>query len=363
MKKFLVVGLASLLLVGCSSEMPDDVVEIDESVEIGVLLPLSGDAAAYGEEAKAVLEAQISDRTDVRLVFEDSKCEPSASVAAIQKLGSIDGIEYVIGGLCSNETLAIANQLESIGVLAISPSSSNPEIEGASSNQFSLSYKDSDVGDVLVSKLQGFESVAIISEQNDFSIGLRNAVEAGISEDAIVVNETFESNNKDFRNIIEKVKNANPDAIFLNPFVGENASLLLTQIEELGGLGDAALFGQAAFVPSELLAEKGSVIEGMTIVDAPSVFGEEAEKFEADLAEAGVTYDNLGAYYAAAYADALNILLEVSEKENLETALNAMRSMTFDGLVSDELSFGENSFAQGIGVGEFEVREGVLERL
>lgn len=360
MNKYIGFCLLSLVaLAGCFSNNGG----VDELIEIGVLLPLSGDVAAYGEEAKSVLEFQVKDYENVKLLFEDGKCDGEAANSAIEKLRYEDNIRYVLGGLCSNETLAIAKQLEYLGMLAISGTSSNPDIEGASANQFSLSYKDSDVGDDLVSKLKVYDKVAIFSEENDFNIGLKNELENGLSEDVIVFNETFKSSSKDFRDALLNIKELNPDAIFLNPFIGDNASLLLTQIDEIGGLGDADLYGQTAFVPSELLVEKGDVIEGMIIIDAPSIYGAEADAFIESLEEAGISYDKLGDYYTAAFVDALNILIEVAKEKDVEASIEKLRSKTFDGLISDELSFGDKSFVQGVGIGEFKVKNRVLERM
>src|SRR5437868_99394 len=73
------------------------------TVKIGVLSPLSGDAAAYGQEIQKVLNYTLSkvnaeSGTKIELDYEDSKCSGSDAVAAFQKLTDVDGVKIIIGG-------------------------------------------------------------------------------------------------------------------------------------------------------------------------------------------------------------------------------------------------------------------------
>jgi len=373
MKKYLLVVLALILLAGCSATTTrtedantSDTSQVESETtvkKIGVILPLSGDAAAYGEEVKAVLDFRTAEMDNIELIYEDGKCDSAPAVTALQKLNSIDDVNYILGGFCSSETLAIANQLEGLNVLAISLGSSNPDIEGLSPNQYSLSYKDSDVGEGIVNQLKVYEKVAIISEQNDFNIGLKTIVEEALG-DKIIVNEVFETTTTDLRNIIEKVKNSDAEAVFLNPYPGETTITLVTQIEELGGLTNMDLFGQVAFVSEAFLENHGTSFEGLVALDAPSIQNDNAQAFLNSLKEAGIERPNLGDYYSLSASDALDILVQLMEENStVEESVAALPTQTFsDLLLSPELSFGGHSFVQGIGVSKFVITDGKAVR-
>ena len=101
------VVVMSVLFVGC---MHGPVVEEEQEkkeearpVKVGVLVPLSGPAAGYGEEAQMVLDYTASqmngEEVVVELFYEDSKCAGKDAVTAYQKLVDITGVDVVLGGM------------------------------------------------------------------------------------------------------------------------------------------------------------------------------------------------------------------------------------------------------------------------
>ena len=156
MRKYLVIALSSLVVMGCGSSM----VEGDGVLKVGVIAPLSGNAAQYGEETQRILSATLAEinanggynGSDVELIYEDGKCSGSDAVTAFQKLVDIDSVDAIIP-FCSSESLAIAPLTESVQMLAVSGTSSNPEIEGASPYLFSFSYSDAVIGETMVAEL------------------------------------------------------------------------------------------------------------------------------------------------------------------------------------------------------------------
>lgn len=363
MRKYLVLALSSLVVMGCGSSM----VEGDGVLKVGVIAPLSGNAAQYGEETQRILAATLADinanggykGSDVELIFEDGKCSGSDAVTAFQKLVDIDGVDAIIP-FCSSESLAIAPLTESVQMLAVSATSSNPEIEGASPYLFSFSYSDAVIGESMSKELSKFDKVAIISEQNDYSIGLKNTVEEALGE-KVVVSETFEATNTDFRNSIEKLANSGADAIFLNPFPGPNATNLAKQMsEDLSKFEGVQFVSQIAYLPADSREGISELTEGMIIVDSPVLESEEATVFSDNVKTNFGEVSALDGYYTFSLSDALTNLVNAANKtsDNSIAMQEYLVSSPLVGWLAEGSSFGDKNFVPGIEAAVFKITDG-----
>jgi len=372
MKKFgLLLALPVMLftLAGCGNTT-----EVKEEViKIGTISPLSGDAAAYGEQVLRVFDEALATANEkaaeknikFELVHEDGKCTGSDAVSAYQKLKDIDGVKFIIGGFCSSETLALAPLSQNGEVLLTSVASSNPEIEGASPYVYTFSYSDSVVGETIANEIsKGNKRIAIITEQNDYNIGVRDtflkALE-GKEGVEIVANETFPKGGSDFRVTLEKIKNANPDAVLLNPNAGITAQNLLKQLAEMQGWEEVKLYGQVAFMPEEVLALAPEMAEGMIIVDSPSITNEDLLALKEKIETEKGSLENLGNYYTASTLDTVNILTDllVEKGEDVNAVRDALKEGTFDGYIG-EIHFGDKHFP-GVDGGVYVVKNGKAE--
>lgn len=372
MKKLLTFfGIMSLFVFSACSTQNVNVGEIDEPeiIKIGIIAPFSGDAAAYGQDIEKVLQYQLEvvnkeaekKGKKIELVFEDGKCTGHSSVTAIQKLIDLDGIKVVLGGLCSSETLAIAPIADSRGVVLFSAASSNPDVEKQGEYVFSLSYRDDLVGGGLVEELEKYSKIALITEQNDYNVGLRNEVLENISEDVeIVADESFEKGGSDFRNVLEKISNAEPEAIFLNPNAGVTAENLMKQLSEIPDLKDVQLISQVAYLSDGFRSSIKEASEGMIIIDAPKMNSKELLDVIEEVRAGRGEIPTLGNYYTATYLDALNILSNLTIKlgVNPTEIKDELRSDTFKGYLG-KIHFGEDNFVQNIPVGKYIVEDGV----
>ncbi|MBI3260592.1 MAG: ABC transporter substrate-binding protein [Ignavibacteriae bacterium] len=74
--------------------------------KIGVIVPLTGKSAVWGEAVKESIDLAASGK-NIEVVFEDSQCDPKKAVTALTKVIDVDRVSAVIGGFCSSETLAM----------------------------------------------------------------------------------------------------------------------------------------------------------------------------------------------------------------------------------------------------------------
>ena len=240
MKQFCLSILAGLCLtglifsVGCkkeeSSSNPTNEPQSPQSqpIKIGAILPLTGDAAKYGKSAKEALDMAVDEinsgkgvrGSKVEIIYEDDSANPTKGVSAINKLISVDHVPAVIGALPSSVTLAIAPVAENNKVVLLSPMSSNPKISDAGDYIFRNCISDLDEGSYMAEfaiNTLHIKRVAILYINNDYGTGLNDVFSKKFQElgGQIVDTESFLEGRTDFRSQISKIKDANPEAIYL----------------------------------------------------------------------------------------------------------------------------------------------------
>ncbi len=218
----------------------------NEPIKIGFIGPLTGDVAIYGENEKHAIEMamdklRMSDdfkNKQIDFIYEDGKCTGKDASTAAQKLINVDHVKFIMGGICSAETLGAAPIAEKAGVILMSAFSSAPAISQSGDYVFRISPSDTDAAKFDSTVLAGkYKKVAIISENTDYCQGLRAELTKRLAEKGVTVvsDEVYSSSVKDFRTIITKVKESNPEAVYYNPGTSPSiAALLLNQARELG---------------------------------------------------------------------------------------------------------------------------------
>ena len=365
--KILLGILVLLVVIGIGLSLKRRSAVNNEVVKIGVIAPLSGDAAAYGQDVQKVLNhrlAEINQEKGVKfqLVWEDGKCTGNDAVSAFQKLTDVDGVKIMIAGFCSSETLGIAPLTKDGNALAVSLGSSNPTIEGMSPYVFSLSYSDQVTGETLAQEMKTFSRVAIITEQNDANIGIKNVWEKKIAEYPnvkVVANEIFPKGGSDFRNLLAKIRQSGPDAILLNPNGGVTAENLLKQLAEMKDWKGYKIYTYFAYLADNARASVGDFANGMSIVDAPNLTDPAFLAYKADIEKVEGAIPSLGNYYTASAIDDLSILTSLIRElgNNQKAVRDALATRTFKGYLGD-ISFGGHSFKQGSRGGVYVVQSG-----
>ncbi len=107
--------------------------DINGTIKIGVVLPLTGNYAEYGQNVLPALQL-VADELNrqggpkVSLLVQDDQAQPKQAVSALQKLIQVDGVRFVIGGFTSASSIAMYPIAERAGVLMFSSSSSTPSL-------------------------------------------------------------------------------------------------------------------------------------------------------------------------------------------------------------------------------------------
>ncbi len=216
-----------------------------DTYKVGVMLPLTGDAASYGEPARNIYQLAVDEinaaggvnSKKLELIVEDSKCNGKDGANAAQKLISVNKVQVIIGGFCSSESLAATPIAEANKVALFSPGSSSPKLTGVSHFFFRNYPSDASQGAVLADvayNKKSWKKVAMMQEQTDYALGINSAFSAKFkSLGGTLVNEEFATSATDFRSQLTKLKSQNPDALFLDTQTPASAARVLKQIQDL----------------------------------------------------------------------------------------------------------------------------------
>lgn len=312
----------------------------DSPIRIGFIGPLTGDAVSYGEPIHnavrlAVDEINASGGVNGRMVeviYEDGKCANKDAVNAAQKLVNIDKVRFIIGGVCSGETLPILPITDPAGVLVLSPSASSPNLTGAGDLFFRNNPSD-DSGGTFMANLMinqyGVEKVAIISEETDYAQGLGRVFVDWFQSlgGFVVAGENFVSGTDDFRSILTKIKAAKPDAIFINPQTEIAGGTIARQIRELGI--EVPLFGSNILSGAKAIEIAGDAVEGLVLFDSPGLNPNNAKaahfltQYQARYGDLSIEF-YLGAGYDAVYILSLAIATAGEDAHSVRDFLHGM---------------------------------------
>lgn len=295
-----------------------------EPIKFGAIAPLTGDAASYGvadQHAKMLAVEEINaaggiDGRQIEVVWEDSKCNGTDGATAVQKLINVDQAQFVLADSCSGATLAELAITEPAGVFLLSGLASSPDLTIEGDHFFRTYPSDAFAGRVVAAyatKDLGAETVAIISEKTDYAQGLRKSFMAGYTR-TIMVDESYDSDETDFRTIATKVKEANVDAVYVSPQTPATGLLVLKQLQEAGVT--VQILTNDAMLDRGLIAENKGLYEG---VISPEVALDETnartkEFVDGYTAKYGVAPEYPG-YLAAAY-DSVYLLAEAMAAGN-----------------------------------------------
>ncbi len=280
--QFLVLSL--VLVAACAKPAPpapDIGVQINQvpnipttgakTIKIGFIGPLTGNEANLGVPIRNGAQLAVDEIDDaggvagsrLELVSEDGLCDAKAATQAGNKLILTDKVIVIVGGVCSAETLAVAPIAESNKVVLFSPSSSNPDITKAGDFVFRSAASDTGQGEAAAQHMkgQGIAKAAALYANSDYNLGLKSAFQKSFEAlgGAVVAAETYERTDKDFRTQITKIKDADPEAVFIVPY--SEGGLVIKQLTELGL--DAQLYGSETLNSKTVLDEAGEAAEGL----------------------------------------------------------------------------------------------------
>ncbi len=268
MKRTILV-LALALAVGLVC-MPGAAVQAADTIKVGVVLPLTGKQAKFGEiEKNSFLLAleEINAKGGVNgkkidLLIEDDTSKPDVGRSAIEKLIAQDKVIVVGGGYSSSVTFGMCAVAQQRKVpFVVNTGSADKITEQGWNYIFRLNPPVSEYTKGLVTFLKQVakpKTVAILYENSLFgqSGSKKFAKLAGKLGIKVLLKEGYEAGAVDFKPLLIKTKAAKPDLVYMISYVMD-ASLLMRQSKELNFNPKLFVGGAAGFTLPEFVKNAG----------------------------------------------------------------------------------------------------------
>ncbi len=233
------LSAVALALVGCNSK--------SSTIKLGSIGPLTGPYAVYGGDCKNGIELAVNEINaaggingqNLELIAEDDEGLAEKSVSAYKKLVTKDGVKLVLGSLTSGCAIAITPLAQAQKVVQIAPAATAPALTDAGNFIFRACYDDpfqGTVGGKFAAESLGAKKAAILYDiGNDYSVGLTENFKASFEANggSIVSLESYSTGDKDFNAQLTKIKNAEPDVVYLPDYYG-TVALIVKQLRAQG---------------------------------------------------------------------------------------------------------------------------------
>ena len=321
------------------------------AVKVGVVLPLTGAEAKFGEIEKRSFDMALEEINakggikgePLELIVEDDTGRPDVGRSVVEKLITKDKVVMVGGGYSSSVTYAVAGVCQQNNMPFLVNTGAADNITSSGWDYiFRLNPPVSEYAGAIESMLTEVikpQTVAILHENTLFGTSGAKSFDETCKRLGykVLLKEGYESGGIDFKPILVKVRQLNPDILYMVSYIMD-ASLLMKQAKELkltpkmfiGGAAGFTLpeFAKNAEIASEKVVSATLWHQILRYPEAMPYFNKYVKKYKQDTEYHGAEA------YAAAYviADVLKRAKSYSSA-HIKEALAATDMMTAFGPV------------------------------
>ena len=232
-------GLAILLSFAAGSAFAQ------EKLKIGVIVTLSGPAAALGQQVRDGFNLAIKDLggkmagRDVEVIVADDELKPDGAVSKVKGLLERDKVDFVVGPIFSNILQAIHKPVTDTKTFLISPNAGPSSYAGKNCSPFFYvtSYQNDQVVETLgkVAQERAYKRVYLLVPNyqagKDFVAGFKSDYKGEIVEETYMPLGSL-----DFQVELSKIASLKPDAVFT--FMPGGMGVTLVKQYRQAGLAD-----------------------------------------------------------------------------------------------------------------------------
>jgi branched-chain amino acid transport system substrate-binding protein len=257
-------GLSVLLSVAAGQAVAQ------EKLKIGVIVTLSGPAAALGQQVRDGFALAVKDLggkmggRDVEVVVADDELKPDGAVTKVKGLLERDRVDFVVGPIFSNILQAIHKPVTDTKTFLISPNAGPSSYAGKNCSPFfyATSYQNDQVHEVLgkVAQDRGYKRVYVMVPNyqagKDSVAGFKLDYKGEIVEEAYMPLNTL-----DFQVELSKIASLKPDAVFT--FMPGGMGVTLVKQYSQAGMADKIPVLSAFTVDESTLPAQQDAAVGM----------------------------------------------------------------------------------------------------
>ncbi|MGI6621218.1 MAG: ABC transporter substrate-binding protein [Bacillota bacterium] len=323
---------AAMFLAGCagsqSKERSGQADGGDKVIKIGMVGPLTGDYATYGQSVRDGVQTAIDEINaeggvngyTLQLIAEDSRGESTEAANAVQKLIDQDKVTAIVGAVLSGETATVAPIAQDAGVLLITPSSTAPGLTEVGDYIFRNVITDDvqarQLAEYAVSQL-GCRKFAVLYANNDYGVALRDNFTSKVEEmgASVVAVESYLDGDEDFRAQLTKI-GSDIDALYIAGYYTEAAKI--AQQARRQGIA-ATLLGADGFYSEKLVELGGEAVEG-SMFTAGFYSGDASEAVQTFVSNYKQKYSQEPDMFAANAYDTMKIIAQALAKAGNDRA-------------------------------------------
>lgn len=279
----LTLCLIASLIGGCSGGQKQAAKEV---IKIGHAVALTGDASIWGQSESNALKMWADKINaaggvggkDIQLVTYDTRADSVEAVNVAKRMIEQDKVVAIIGAAQSGVTIAMTAVTEPAKIPLVGTTATNPQVtvnnDTVRPHTFRVCFIDPFQGTVAAqfatNKLEAKTAAVLYDVGSDYSSGLAQFfIEAfGKAGGTISGKEAFRSGELDYRAMLGKLCQANPDVIFI-PTAQKEAALAMKQARDLGYKG--TFLGGDNWGSPDIIDLGGTAVEGGYFVNLASV--------------------------------------------------------------------------------------------
>jgi len=266
MKRFTSFVAAAALLSG---------IAYAKEVKIGVVLPLTGNIAAFGQTSKGGLDIayaqknKLSNGDTVKLVVVDDRGDKVEAATAVKRLLDKDKVAVILGEVASSNSMAMAPVAEKAKTPMITHASTNPRVTKGKKYVTRACFIDPFQGAVMAKYAldNNMKTAVVVTDaKQDYSVGLSKAFKKAYEAAGGKVVKTIliNSGDKDFNAQVAALKQANPAIVAFTGYYPE-AALMVKQARDMGV--QTPFIGADGVGFPELVKIGGKAAEGFMYTD------------------------------------------------------------------------------------------------
>lgn len=217
-----------------------------DTIKVGVYGDLTGQTSSFGQSTKNGIELAVEEINNaggingkkIQLIVEDDQGRPEQAKTVVSKLINQDRVQAVLGEVASTNSLAAAPVAQEAKIPMITPSSTNPKVTEVGDYISRVCFIDPFQGSVMAkfaSNTLKAKTAAILGDVNsDYSKGLTQFFEEEFSRlgGKVVAKEAYTQTDPDFKGQLTKIRNLNPDVIYVPGYYGQ-VGIIAKQAREL----------------------------------------------------------------------------------------------------------------------------------
>ena len=233
-------------------------------IAIGAVHPIIGRLSfnnppigqGFALAVKEINSSQLGD-VKIKLIVEDSQSTVEGAVAGFNKLIQQDGVSAILGPATSMQAQAVFPIAQQNRVVALSPTSAARGLSAIGDFIFRTSLTTDILipnGIRITQEKLGYKKVATIYDEIDlFSIDSNAVVREALTANnvEILTTETIQTDDTDFSAQLTRIKDSDPDAIFISTAVTETSDIMI-QARQLGIPTDVPFLISVTFAASQI---------------------------------------------------------------------------------------------------------------